>query len=145
MRLENEGRRPRMQSGLRTAAAVTIAVVIAGCSWPSGFSRMTLGGQSHEPAYADTVLERSTIRLTKAPSEAATCIAENARKAGTFADPVPLYGLEAVGVTVKESPTGEILAVFSLTRSDTGTAAATTTWTGVPHRAELIGSLTNGC
>ena len=40
-------------------------------------------------------------------------------------------GLEAMAVMVKTSTVGEVLAVLSLTPSDTGAVAATTTWKGV--------------
>lgn len=80
------------------------------------------------------------------PAEAGACIAERARSRGHFADVVPLYGMESIAVTIKTGRAGELLAVLSLTRSDAGSVAATTTWTGaVRDRAAFVRDLVQDC
>jgi hypothetical protein len=126
---------------LPVVLAVT-ATLLQGCSsWP----RWTLGRASPSlPAQTDAV-ERSSMTFAKSPHAAGECIVANAKGAGAAADLVPLYGLESVAVTVTTRVAGEHLAVFSLTRNDSGAHAETTTWAGVPDRQDLLRKLTQGC
>jgi hypothetical protein len=59
---------------------------------------------------------------------------------------VPLYGLEAVAVTVRTSPTGDTVAVLSLTRTDAGSNAVITSWPEAARdRGEFSRQAVQGC
>ena len=111
----------------------------------NGCSTYTLGGESGRlPAQTD-ILERSRMQLAKPPPAAAECIAENARAAGVVAQMRPLYGYESVGVIVTTRIAGDYVAVFTLSRSEGGARAETTTYAGVPDREAVLRRLTQGC
>jgi hypothetical protein len=111
----------------------------------NGCSTFTLGGRSEKPPAQTDVLERSRMQLVKPPQAAAECIAENARAAGVAAQMRPLYGYESVGVIVTSRIAGDHVAVFTLTRSEGGARAETTTYADVPDREALLRRLTQGC
>jgi hypothetical protein len=120
------------------AGVLAMVALLAACALPSRGAPRTDGSSG--------LYERSTHRLARAPEHAAVCIAEHARTGGRAAEMVPLYGLESVALTVKTSASGDLLAVFSLTRADAGSVAATTTWAGaVPDREAFVRELVQGC
>lgn len=117
---------------------VASVMALAACSYVSGTGPRAGGSAA--------VYERSTHRLERAPEVAAACVADHARASGHIADTVPLYGLESVAVMVKTSAVGEVLAVLSLTPSDTGAVAAATTWKGtMKDREGFVRTLLQGC
>jgi hypothetical protein len=101
---------------------------------------------SAQPQPSGDIHERSTLRLSKPPEQAAACLVEHARSAGQSAEVVPLYGVEAVAVTIKTSSTGDVRAVLSLMPADAGTSAAVTTFKdGIADRADFMSQLIQGC
>jgi hypothetical protein len=89
---------------------------------------------------------RSVQRLASPPAQAAECIRRNAERSGYSAETVPLYGLEAVAVTVRTSPTGDTVAVLSLTRADAGSNAVITSWSeSARDRGEFSRQAVQGC
>jgi hypothetical protein len=95
---------------------------------------------------ATDIYQRSIQQLAAPPAQAASCISENAKRSGYAADTVPLYGMEAVAVTVKTSTTGDTVAVLSLAQAGAGSSAAVTTITGVvADRADLLRRIVQGC
>ncbi|MDB5865790.1 MAG: hypothetical protein JWO70_3596 [Betaproteobacteria bacterium] len=109
----------------------------------------TVGGCAHvsaQPHASGDSYERSTLRLSRPPEQAAACLVEHAQSAGQAAEIVPLYGLESVAVTVKASATGDVLAVLSLVRADAGARAAVTTLKGaLTNRVDFLSRLVQGC
>jgi hypothetical protein len=110
---------------------------------------LTLAACTHvsaQPQPSGDIQERSTLRLSKPPEQAAACLVEHARSAGQSAEMVPLYGVESVAVTIKTSSTGDVRAVLSLMRADAGTTAAVTTFKdGSADRADYVSRLVQGC
>jgi hypothetical protein len=120
---------------VRRCAIVAAFLAVAGC----------VSNPARSQASSD-IFERSTLHLSKPPERAAACLSDHAQSAGRSAEVVPLYGLESVAVTVKATPTGDVLAVLSLMRADAGASAAVTTWKGaVPDRADFLNRLAEGC
>ena len=132
-------RNPLDQS--RSASALALVAILTALGACAQSPRAVAPG-----ARASDIYERSTHRLTRVPSEAGACIAEHARSGGHSAEMLPLYGMESVAVTIKTGRVGELLAVLSLTRSDGGSVAATTTWAGaVRDREAFVRDLVQGC
>ena len=131
------------------AVWINKAVIVAVAAAATALTGCTFQRAGSSPARASAAAElneRSTHRLSRLPEHAAACIAERARSAGFTPDVVPLYGLEAVAVTLKAESTGDVLAVVSLTRREAGASALVTTWAGaVKDRADFITRLVDGC
>ena len=122
----------------RWLVVIPITLTLYGCaSWTRGTNAQQSSGEEK--------VERSTLRLAKTPEHAAACIVENARATGNAAELVPLYGMQSVGVTVKTSATGDVIAVFSLTQSDAGAVANTTMWRDVSGGGSLVQAFVKGC
>ncbi|MDB5903215.1 MAG: hypothetical protein JWM26_2093 [Betaproteobacteria bacterium] len=101
---------------------------------------------SAQPQPSGDIYQRSTLRLSKPPEQAAACLVEHARSAGRSAEVVPLYGVESVAVTIRTSSTGDVHAVLSLMRAEAGTNAAVTTFKdGIADRADFMSQLIQGC
>jgi hypothetical protein len=127
----------------RIAAFVTALWIIAAASGVGGCAPMNARAR---PADRSDLDERSVHRLAGPPAQAAECIRRNVERSGYSAEIVPLYGLEAVAVTVRTSPTGDTVAVLSLTRADAGSNAVVTSWSGPSgDRGELPRQAVQGC
>ena len=125
-------------SGAARVVAIVALASLAACAHPLRAAA--------KPSDPSGIYERSTHTLSRPPAQAAACIAEHARANGHTPETVPLYGMESVAVMVKTSVAGDVLAVLSLTRSDAGAVAATTTYTGaLKDRANFLGALVQGC
>ena len=85
--------------------------------------------------------------VTRAPQDAAACIARNAERAGYVGDLRSLYGTEVMAVTVRTLRAGGTdLASVQLARSGGGSRAVVTTTLSAPQeRKALITSLLAGC
>jgi hypothetical protein len=95
--------------------------------------------------------ETAVYFLSRAPMEVAACMSHNLPFTGhheASVQALPLSGTSKVGVTIRDRPTGDVIAVAVITEapiSSTSVAAVTAMAPGAVEHQRMVKQLADGC